>query len=286
MKSLRHLLLLSLFISLSCTTPPETPPLAVSSDGINIEYDSYGEKGPAVVLVHGWSNNRSFWDPHVPTLSETHRVVTLDLAGFGDSGDSRSAWTMEAFGQDVAAVVNALGLEDVVLVGFSMGGAAVLEAAVSIPESIAGVVLVDVFQDVNAQYDTEFIEGWVDQVGSAWHQPEAFGSFIAPDAPELLVERLIAKTPAVPPDHWWAAVREFWKWSDSELTGTIEAVTAPIAAINAEEPPTDVEAFRSFAPEFDVVTVSEVGHIGVIWMKTDEFDRILANLVSGMVGAG
>lgn len=283
MTSSRPLLLTSLLVFVSCATPPETPPLAMSSDGINIAYDSYGEEGPALVLVHGWGNNRSFWDPHVPTLSETHRVVTLDLAGFGDSGDSRAAWTMEAFGQDVVAVVNALNLEDVVLVGFSMGGAAVLEAAASIPGRVAGVVLVDIFQDVNARYDSEFIEGWIVEVGGGWHQPEAFGALIAPEAPEALVERLMEKTPPVPPDHWWEAIREFFHWSNSRLTQTIEAVTAPIAAINAEQPPTDVEAFRSFAPEFELVTVSDVGHLGVIWMKTDEFDRSLSNLVSGMV---
>ncbi len=283
MTSLRCLSSGILVLLVSCTTPPLPPPAATSADGINIEYDLHGDHGPPVVLVHGWGNNRTFWDPHISTLSENHRVVTLDLAGFGESGDNRAAWTMESFGQDVVAVVDALGLDGVILVGFSMGGAAVLEAAASIQERVSGVVLVDVFRDVNQQYNDEFIEGWVNQLRGVWHQEEAFRAFIAPGAPDSLVQRVMEKTPAVPPERWWEAVREFYQWSDSDLTQTIEAVTAPIAAINAEEPQTDVDAFRRYAPSFELMTISEVGHLGVIWMKTDEFDRYLADAVERMV---
>ena len=94
-----------------------------SADGTAIVYESFGSGEPALVLVHGWTNNRTFWRPHVEALARSHRVVTLDLAGFGDSGASRSDWTMELFGEDVAAVVRALPESDIVAVGFSMGGA-------------------------------------------------------------------------------------------------------------------------------------------------------------------
>jgi pimeloyl-ACP methyl ester carboxylesterase len=111
-----------------------------SADGARISYDVRGTGDPAIVLVHGWTNTREIWGEHPSTLSRTHRVVTLDLAGHGESAPDRPEWTMDAFGEDVVAVVEQLGLERVVLVGFSMGGAAVLEAAERIPERVLGVV--------------------------------------------------------------------------------------------------------------------------------------------------
>jgi len=83
--------------------------------------------------VHGWTNNNTIWDLQVPVLSEKYQVVAIDLAGHGKSGNERSQWTMSAFGEDIAAVVHAAKLENVILVGFSMGGPAIVEAAKLLP---------------------------------------------------------------------------------------------------------------------------------------------------------
>ena len=61
-----------------------------------------------------------------------------DLAGHGKSGNNRENWTMSAFGQDIASVVEAAKLENVILVGFSLGGPAILEAAKLMPEQLTG----------------------------------------------------------------------------------------------------------------------------------------------------
>jgi len=64
--------------------------------------------------------------------------VSLDLAGHGESGLGRRAWTMPAFGEDVVAVAEKLGLEDVVLTGHSMGGDVIVEAARRMPDRVRG----------------------------------------------------------------------------------------------------------------------------------------------------
>jgi len=123
--------------------PPEGSAMlgeARAPDGVTISYEVRGVRDPALVLVHGWANTRAIWGVHPETLSRRHRVVALDLAGHGASGADRSEWTMEAFGEDVVAVVDELGLESTVLVGFSMGGAVVLEAAERLGDRVLGVV--------------------------------------------------------------------------------------------------------------------------------------------------
>lgn len=62
-------------------------------------------------------------------FADTRQAVAVDLAGHGDSGADREAWTIPAFAEDVAAVVRHLGLEDVVLIGHSLGGPVVVAAA-------------------------------------------------------------------------------------------------------------------------------------------------------------
>jgi hypothetical protein len=95
---------------------------AASSDGVPIRYWATGGGEPALVFVHAWTCDHHVWDAQVAHFAGQHRTVTPDLAGHGASGRGRRDWTVEAFGEDVRAVVEALDLRRVVLVGHSMGG--------------------------------------------------------------------------------------------------------------------------------------------------------------------
>ncbi len=282
MSSSRVVFGLAGLLLIGCSGAQSPPPAVVSEDGIDIAYSIHGPEGPAVVLVHGWGNNQTFFDPNIPSLSQSHRIVTLDLVGFGDSGQDRSAWTMEAFGQDVVAVVDALELDRPVLVGFSMGGAAVLEAAASLGRRVSGVVLVDVFKDVNARTDAESREAAANGMKSIWHTEEGFRAMIGPGAPDSLVQMALEKTPVDPPEYWWDVLEDVFRWSDSDLIPTVQAVDVPIAAVNAAAPPTDVEAFRTYAPSFEVTTIPDVGHLGILWSKPEAFAEALLAFVESM----
>ena len=193
---------------------------------------------------------------------------------------------MEGFGEDVASVIDALGVESVILVGFSMGGAAVLEAAAADPDRVAGVVIVDVFHDVNQKYPEEEVAGFVAQERELWHDRETLRLDFSPDAPDSLIQRYIDNTPPVPPEYWFEIIRSYFAWRNDDLVPTIEEVAAPIAAINGEYRTTDVEAFRSHAPSFEMKTIPGVGHLGVIWMEPDLFDQQLRELAQSMVSGG
>src|SRR6185369_7504502 len=137
---------------------------ARSADGVAIRYHVEGTGEPTVVLVHGWAMDRHVWDGQAPALAKRHRVVTLDLAGHGESGGSRPAWTKAAFGEDVKAVVEAVGLTQLVLVGHSMGGPVVLEAARRMPERVKGIVLVDTLLDVEERTPAAEVEAFARQL--------------------------------------------------------------------------------------------------------------------------
>src|SRR5512146_1022926 len=121
---------------------------AVSADGVQIRYECRGKGEPTLIFIHGWCCDRSFWREQLPYFAKKHRVVAIDLAGHGESGLNRKAWTMDAFANDVAAVAAKLSLKQVVLIGHSMGGSVILKTAPKMPGQILGLVAVDQFYNL------------------------------------------------------------------------------------------------------------------------------------------
>jgi len=254
---------------------------ARSADGVPIRFDVLGSGEPTLVLVHGWTNGRWIWGEHVRTLSRTHRVVALDLAGHGGSGVERSEWTIDAFGEDVVAVVDQLDLDRVVLVGFSMGGAVVLEAAERLGDRVLGLVFVDTFHDPEQRVTVaEAVQ--MEAMFRANLRDTAFLRAFAysPDAPDSLVRRLHQRMPAEPHEHWFPAMRALFAWLDTEFQPTLQRIEVPVAAINTTRVPTDVEAIRRYAPSFTVDTMHGVGHAGILERRIDDFDARLLAIVA------
>ena len=119
-----------------------------SADGVAIRYRVLGKGDPALIFIHGWSGDSTYWDAQLDAFSKHYTVVTLDLAGHGDSGTARAEWTMDAFGDDVVAVAQQIPNRQLVLVGHSMGGPVALEAARRLKDRVIGIVGVDTFGNI------------------------------------------------------------------------------------------------------------------------------------------
>ncbi|MBW2204814.1 MAG: alpha/beta hydrolase [Deltaproteobacteria bacterium] len=234
---------LSLILVFGCTI--QNDGIAVSSDGVKISYEEQGKGSRTLVFVHGWSSTRDAWDAQVAYFSKEYKVVTMDLAGFGKSGNDRKLWTMAAFGEDVAAVIKKLNLKEVVLVGFSMGGLAIIEAANRIPDHIAGLVLVDVLQDIEAKYSDEFIRnsvrGYMDAV-TAPGVEKAMPFFMTNS--HALAERYVAMVKDVPKTGWNESLTNCFRWINEDCIEALKNCAVPIVAINSDQDPTNVPAFR------------------------------------------
>lgn len=106
-----------------------------------VEYVSVGE-GPAILLVHGLAGSWRNWLENIPRLSDRHRIVAIDLPGFGASPMPERPITMPGYGSVVVELAARLGLPDeTVLVGHSMGGVVVTEALLAAPGRFAGACL-------------------------------------------------------------------------------------------------------------------------------------------------
>jgi pimeloyl-ACP methyl ester carboxylesterase len=122
-------------------TPHPSREFATSPDGLRIAYEALGSGAPgapALVFVHGWSCDRSYWNGQLDAFSSDYKVVAVDLAGHGESALGRKDWSIAAYGGDVAAVVKKLGLTRVILIGHSMGGDVNAEAARQLRGRVVG----------------------------------------------------------------------------------------------------------------------------------------------------
>ena len=132
---------------------------SLATDGSEIRYRVYGSGEPAIVFIHGWSCDSGYWDTELNEFAARNTVITVDLAGHGESAaKQRKDWSIANFGADVAAAVKDSGNQRVVLVGSSMGGPVALEAARRLPGQVVGIVGVDTFRELATPFPPEQFE--------------------------------------------------------------------------------------------------------------------------------
>lgn len=250
---------------------------AKGPDGVEIVYEIAGEGEPALVFVHGWSCDRSYWREQFDYFSTRHRVVSVDLAGHGESGRERTDWSMSAFGADVRAVVEKAGLAKVVLVGHSMGGPVILEAARLMPERTVAVIPVDHLHSVNDPMTSEEIDAFVAPMLEDF-STGVYGlvvSFFGPHGKTARAERVARDMASAPPEIAIPAVRATFAYDEA---AGLRAIDAPIWMINADLWPTDLVALREHNDGIRLAVVPDAGHF-VMMDYPDEFNGLLSRAV-------
>jgi pimeloyl-ACP methyl ester carboxylesterase len=111
--------------------------------GIKLAYEDRGAGKPAFVFVHGWTCNHTFFAPQAAHFARRHRVVSVDLRGHGESDKPQGPYPIAAYADDLAYLIEQLGLGPVVAVGHSSGGMTVLQLAAAYPDRVAAIVMVD-----------------------------------------------------------------------------------------------------------------------------------------------
>jgi len=115
----------------------------IEANNLNFHYWQSGQ-GPDIVLVHGLGGNLAGWHLSiVPELQQDHRVLTYDLRGHGRSDAPAAGYTTGDMVQDLRAVLDAVGIEKMVLVGHSWGGDIVLHFALLYPERVSELIVLE-----------------------------------------------------------------------------------------------------------------------------------------------
>ncbi len=231
-----------------------------TADGNTMPYTVAGGGDATIVLVHCWMCDRTFWSEQVPVLSERYRTIALDLPGHGEATDNREVWKVSTFGEDVAGLVEGLDLENVVLVGHSMGGPVSLRAAALAGERVRGIVAVDTLHDAEFEFSGDEVDGFL--VAMEADFPGTCGSFVRQMFPEEGAEETMRRVleSSCRADRAAVGTALITDFTTIDTASWMSEAGVPIRAINAAEPnPTRIEVNRQYA-DFDAVLVDGVGH--------------------------
>jgi len=246
-----------------------------SADGSRIHYSVAGQGDIALVFIPCWTCDDTFWGKQVEYFSDRYQVVTLDLAGHGQSGSQRNRYTMEAFGQDVVAVANKLKLKKMVLIGHSMGGPVALTAAQKLNKRVIGIVGVDTFY-------TPFVYPETDKQINAFVQPfrddyvgastAMVKSMFPPQADPVLVSKTVDYFSKTDPKVGLSAMNELFRWSAAHRDSALNQFSHQLRNINADPESKNQPAHSS------VVLIPGVGHF-VAQEKPDAFNQALDGIL-------
>lgn len=251
-------------------------------DGVALRVDEAGTGRP-VLLIHGFSQSRLCWRKQMHSdLTEDLRLVAMDNRGHGDSEKPHDAYgDSDLWAADVEAVVAELGLDDVVLVGWSYAGLVVLDYVERYgTDGIGGVNFVGAVSAIGTEAGTDVLgEGYVDLL-PGFVSPEATESVetmrrfvelcVHDDLPPEDLYYMLGYNVATPP-HVRDGLRDRTVSHESELSaldvpvlfthGEADAVVKPQATRNHADLVSDAET--SFYPE--------TGHTP-FWERPDRFD--------------
>jgi len=104
--------------------------------------------GPTLVFLHGWLLSRHYWQPLMQHLAPDYRCLAYDLRGFGDSEllanqGLNGGYTPRSYANDLVVLLQQLGIEQVWVIGHSLGGTIALWAAREMPDQVQGVICVN-----------------------------------------------------------------------------------------------------------------------------------------------
>jgi non-heme chloroperoxidase len=128
----------------------------MTSDGTRLHYLDQGN-GPAIVLIPGWINPATIWEPQIRYFSKNYRVVALDPRSQGESERVVDGHYPERRSRDIRELLEHLGVSSVVLVGFSLGGPEVLSYVDEFgTNALEGIVLVDNY--IGSDFDAQQVQ--------------------------------------------------------------------------------------------------------------------------------
>ncbi|MDQ1424067.1 MAG: hypothetical protein QOD72_1565 [Acidimicrobiaceae bacterium] len=208
----------------------------INRGGVKLAYEAAGSGDTAIVFVHGWACDRSFFAPQFEHFAVQHPVVTVDLRGHGDSDKPEPGPGVYDIGQlrdDVLAVADAVGLERPIVIGHSLGGLVALACAAR-PGAVRAAVMVDPAPIVNERI-LEFLREAADTIESdhdaSWRTGFVNGMFLPSDTARR--EEIFSGMTALPPAIAAALVRAMEQFDGPAALG---AVDVPLLSIGSAAP--------------------------------------------------
>ena len=269
----------------ACNGKPQnanTASLVVKNQNVIVDYTDTHVGDTTLLFVHGWCINRTYWSDQLAFFKSHYRIVTMDLPGFGKSGRNRNAWNTEAFGKDVTAIMTQLKLKNVILIGHSMAGDIIVQAANNTPKQVIGLIGVDNFKSVGvggkpSKQDSEAYRKAIDslrhdfkKIAFEYFNKDLFYKTTSPAIKKRVLNDVAQADPNIA-----SACMEQDNFDEAQ---ELLKSKKKLCLINSDVKPTNSTGLKRKNIPFQIWYIHATGHFPMI-EKPEEFNLLLAQAI-------
>ncbi len=258
--------------------------VALSFDSERIAYNVVGQGQTALIFIHGWSCDGRYWQKQISDFANEYQVITVDLAGHGHSSLSRSEFSMLSFANDAKAIIDKENIDRAILIGHSMGGGVIAEAARLMPEKVVGIIGIDTLQNVAEHTPQSVIDEMTKPFDADFKS--AVQNFVSAMFPEGSDQQLVnwvkEDMSSAPKEIALSAFRNYLgQYVNGEAANVFQDITIPVVSINARLWPTAPEENRKHIKNYQLFYIEETGHFPML-EKSDEFNILLKKAINSI----
>jgi len=263
------------------------PPHRVAVHGVELALDDRGT-GPAILFIHGYPLDRTLWR-HQLDAFPGWRTLAPDLRGLGRSDAPDLGYSMATYADDLVALLDLVGVDDVVLCGLSMGGYVAFEFLRRHRPRVRGLVLVDTRASADSAEGRKGRETAMADLrdgGPPLIAEQMLPRLLGPKASDTLrdeVRSMMASAPAAGVHGALAAMRD-----RPDSTGLLPSLSGlpTLVVVGAEDrltPPRDAEAIAKAIPGARLAVIPDAGHLPPL-EQAEAFNGQLRSFLDGMAG--
>jgi pimeloyl-ACP methyl ester carboxylesterase len=252
--------------------------------GVRLHYAEQGDpSGPAVILLHGYSDSWFSFSRVLPALPRTWRVIALDQRGHGESDKPSAGYTMRELAADVVDFMDAMRIERATIVGHSMGSLVAQQVAAAAPARVERLVLVGSATTGRAIIDVDAFERTVralsDPVPIEFIREFQVSTIHRP-VPDAFLERVVAESRRLPARVWHGLMAGMLADGPADGLGAARIRTLVLRGDrDAIFPASEQDALLRLIPGARLRVYDETGH-APHWELPEEVGRDVTAFVS------
>lgn len=262
-------------------------------NGVTLFFEDLGPRdGAPVILIHGHPFSHSMWAPQVAALTTAgYRVITPDLRGYGQSPVLPGTTLLADFADDLAALLDRLGVEQAVVGGVSMGGQIAMEMRLGHPGRVRALVLSDTSSPPETQEGKTFRRNLAERLLREGMQPytdEVIDKMLAPynvtGMPEAAA-KVTGMMYATAPEGAAAALRGRAERPDyAPVLAALPAEVPCLIVVGRDDvytPVAEAESLHALVPHSVLAVVEGAGHLPGV-EQPEAFNRVLLEFLAGI----
>jgi pimeloyl-ACP methyl ester carboxylesterase len=230
-------------------------------DGVRLVYEAEGTGRQSIAFVHGWCSKASHWDAQAAAFGPSYRIVRWDRRGMGRSRSDEPASSPDRHAADLAAVLDAEGIERVIVAGHAGGGPSALSFATQYPGRTEGLILIDTQLHAlpgpgGPDELRQYLERSCQRLAAdgAPYFERLYRSFFGPRAPAAIVDDAVANALSTP---LAVAVAEILHMA-GDTASMARRVACPVLWVSAQ--PDDAAAVMGVFADLTIGHVVGSGH--------------------------